>query len=274
MSYFQSILLGIVQGLTEFLPISSSAHLVLFPYLLGWQIPAGEAFVFDVLVQVATLVAVIVFFWRVLVDMAVAFVKGIWKRQPFADPLARQAWLILLATIPAGLAGLLLKGLVEEAFSSPAAVGFFMLITAGLLVIAERFGKRSRELEQINWKDSLFIGVFQAIAIFPGISRSGSTITGGMLRNLQRPPAARFAFLMSIPIMLAAGLLASLDMAKVPNISQQLPVFLAGFIAAGITGYLVIRWLLRYLINHTLYIFSIYCAIVGLLTLATTLLIR
>jgi len=267
MTIIQSILLGIVQGLTEFLPISSSAHLVFVPYLLNWEIPPGQAFVFDVLVQVATLVAVIVYFWRDLVAIIKAVITGLIKKTPFADPTARLGWMILVATVPAGLAGLLLKDAVESAFGSPRITALFMFLTAGLLVLAERVGKRTRTLDTLNWKDAVWIGFFQAISIFPGVSRSGSTISGGMTRNLERPASARFAFLMSIPIMLAAGLLASLDFVRTPDLGSSILIFIPGLIAAAVTGYLAIRWLLRFLNQHTLYDFAIYCVALGLFVL-------
>jgi undecaprenyl-diphosphatase len=263
MSLLQSLLLGIIQGLTEFLPISSSAHLVIIPYLFNWQIPAQEAFVFDVLVQVATLVGVIAYFWSDLIAIASAFLRGLWQRQPFADPQARVGWYLILATLPAGLVGLALKDLVEQAFSNPTGAAGFLLLTAGLLLVAERVGKRQRGVEEINWKDALWMGVAQALSIFPGVSRSGATITGGMLRDLKRPDAARFSFLMSIPIMLAAGLLAGKDLLNVPNFTSLLPVFIPGFIAAAVTGYLAIRWLLDYLTHKPLYVFSIYCTLLA-----------
>ncbi len=267
MNIFQSILLGIVQGLTEFIPVSSSAHLVIVPYLFNLKIPADQAFVFDVLVQVATLVAVLAYFWRDLVSIVKAMVTGLAKKAPFGSFEARLGWLLILATIPAGILGLLLKSAVEKAFDSPSATAVFLFVTAGLLVVAEKVGKRNRPLDSLDWKDALWVGLFQAIAIFPGISRSGATITGGMTRNFDRPPAARFAFLMSIPVMLAAGLMASFDMAKIPNLGSTLLVFIPGFIVAAVTGYLVIRWLLRYLVQHTLYDFAIYCVALGIITL-------
>ncbi len=274
MTIFQSILLGIVQGLTEFLPISSSGHLVIVPHLFGWQIPAGDAFVFDVLVQVATLLAVITFFWKDIIAILQAFISGILKRQPFADPLAREGWFIILATIPAGVIGLALKSSVEAAFTSLTATAIFLFFTAALLLVAERVGKRVRNVNNLSWKDAIWIGLFQAMAIFPGVSRSGATITGGMTRDLERPASARISFLMSIPIMLAAGLAASVDMMKVPDVSSQLLTFIPGFITAAIVGYLAIRWLLGYLTRHPLYVFSIYCALAGLLALGLSLLGR
>jgi undecaprenyl-diphosphatase len=268
MTIIQSIILGIVQGLTEFLPISSSGHLVIVPYLLGWDIPHLDAFLFDVLVQVATLIAVFAYFWKDLADIFTAFFHGLRMLEPFTDPLSRLGWYIIIATIPAGLAGVVLKDVIQGAFSNPTITGIFMLFTAFLLLIAEFVGKRDRSMDNINWKDSLWIGLFQSLALFPGISRSGSTITGGMTRNLKRPTAARFSFLISIPIMLVAGLVALDDLSQVPHLDTLLPTFIPGFIAAAVTGYLAIRWLLRYLTNHPLYVFSIYCALLGLITIA------
>lgn len=269
MTILQSILLGIIQGLTEFLPVSSSAHLVLVPYLAGWNIPVEVAFVFDVLVQVATLIGVISFFWKDLIAILSAMWRGLISRKPFENSTARLGWLLILATIPAGLFGLLIKEIIETAFSNPIMTAIFLFGTALLLVVAEIIGKRTRSLSQLSTVDAIWIGVFQAIAIFPGISRSGASITGGMTRNLDRPDAARFSFLLSIPIMLAAGVLAGGDLATSSELTALLPVFIPGFITAGIVGYLSIRWLLKYVINHTFYVFAWYCIVLG----GTTLLI-
>ncbi len=271
MSILQAIILGIIQGLTEFLPVSSSAHLVLTPYLLGWKIPAQEAFIFNVLVQVASLVAVIAYFWSDLMAILRAWVSGLIQRKPFADPQARLGWLLILATIPAGLVGLLIRDQIEQAFANPVATAFFLFVTAAMLAAAEYFSQRKRELEQLNWKDALWIGLAQAISVFPGVSRSGATISGGIARGLERPASARFAFLMSIPIMLAAGLLASLDMVKIPGVANMLPVFIPGLIASAIVSYFAIRWLLKYLMQRSLYIFAIYCAALGTVVLVFSL---
>lgn len=267
MTLLQSILLGIVQGLTEFLPISSSAHLVLVPHLLEWEIPHEEAFIFDVLVQVASLAAVILFFRGDLVRMAHSMLKGIQSRSPFADLDARLGWLILLATLPAGLIGLVLKDLVELAFASPRATALSLWVTAGLLTAAEYLGSRGRSLQVLNWKDALWVGLAQAAAVFPGISRSGATISGGMLRGLERQAAARFAFLMSIPIMLAAGVVSSGDLLAIPDYAGYLPIFIPGFLASAVVSYLSIRWLLVYLARSSLYLFAAYCAGLGTLVI-------
>ncbi len=267
MNILQAIVLGIVQGLTEFLPISSSAHLVIVPFLLGWHFPEDQSFVFNVLVQMGTLLAVIIYFWHDLVEIIVAFVQGIIHLKPFETSESRLGWLLILATIPAGALGFLLQKSVEAAFTSPLMTGFFLLLTAALLVLAEIIGKRTRSLRDLNWKDALWIGFAQVISIFPGVSRSGSTIAGGMTRNLDRELSARFAFLMSIPIMLAAGGLSLFDTFKTPGLSSFLPIVAVGFIAAAIVGYLSIRWLLRFLTHRPLYVFAVYCTLAGVITI-------
>ena len=269
MNIFQSIILGLVQGITEFLPVSSSAHLVIVPYLFQWNIPTTQAFVFDVLVQVASLFGVFAFFWRDILAIVRSMFAGIMSKQPFAEQDARLGWFLILASIPAGLAGLFLKDMVEQAFNNPSITAFFLLITASLLVLAEKVGKRNRSIEGMSWKDSVIIGIFQAIAIFPGISRSGATITGGMIRDFERPPAARFAFLMSIPIMLAAGFLGGIDLLEIPDLSSLLPVFIPGFITSAVVSYFAIGWLLRFLNRYPLYVFAIYCVGLSLLTFIT-----
>jgi len=263
--------LGIIQGFTEFLPISSSAHLVIAPYLLNWRIPAQEGFIFDVLVQLGTLLAVIVYFRKDLYRIILGVINGLIHKRPFSEPDARMGWLLVLATIPALIAGLLFKDPVERAFGNPTAAALFLLVTAAFLVIAERLGKRTRQLLSITWLDALIAGIFQAVSLLPGISRSGSTITGGMLRDIDRPSAARFSFLMSVPVMIGAGVIAVADLLHIPSFSQQIPTLIAGFIAAVVVGYLSIRWLLAYLVKRPLYLFAIYCLAVSITVLVFTL---
>lgn len=267
MTIWQSIFLGILQGLTEFLPISSSGHLVVIPYLLGWQFGEKEAFVFNVLIQVATLIAVIAFFWKDLWLISRSWVHGLASKSPFGTFESRMGWYLILASLPAGLVGFLFKGFFEKTFSNPLAGGVFLIGTAGLLLIGEKVGKRNRILEELDGRDALLIGCFQILALFPGISRSGSTITGGMLRNLDRSTAARFSFLMAVPIMLAAGVVAILDLFTLPNLLDILPSFILGFIASAVVGYLSIRWLIGYLTRRSLYLFSIYCTTLACITM-------
>jgi undecaprenyl-diphosphatase len=267
MTLIQSIILGIVQGLTEFLPISSSAHLVLIPNLLGWHIPEAQVFPFGVLVQMGTLIAVILYFWSDLWKIIKAFVKGLIDRKPFEDPNARLGWYLILATVPAVISGMLLKSKVEAAFNDPNATAYFLFGTAALLVLAETLGKRTRNLMSMTWFDALWMGLFQAISIFPGISRSGSTIAGGMTRNMDRPSAARFSFLMSIPVMLGAGVVSLSDVLKVPDLASFVPKILVGIVVALLVGYLSIHWLLGFLTKRSFYWFALYCVLFASLIL-------
>ncbi len=272
MTIIQSIILGTIQGLTEFFPISSSAHLVIAPYLLGWNIPAQEGFIFDVLVQLGTLLAVIIYFRKDLVRIIRAMIEGVIRRKPFEAPESRLGWLLALATLPAILAGLLFKNLVQRAFGSPLAAGLFLAGTAVLLIIAEWLGKRLRKMDSLTWLDALLVGIFQAVALLPGISRSGATISGGMLRNFDRQTAARFSFLMMVPVMIGAGGLAVGDLVRSPSFSGQVLTLLVGFIVAAVVGYLSIRWLLSYIIKRPLYVFAVYCLLACLVVVTVTFL--
>lgn len=270
MSLIQSIILGIIQGLTEFLPISSSAHLVIFPYLLEWTLDQDKAFIFNILIQLGTLLAVIIYFWSDLMAILRSVIQGIKDKTPFKEAESRLGWLIVLGTIPAGLAGLLLKDVVEELFNSPAITAILLSCTAILLILAELLTKKEKSLEKLTWKDSLLVGVFQALAIFPGISRSGATISGGLFKGYTREAATRYSFLLSIPIMLAAGLLSVIDLVKSEFFLDFLPTLLLGFVIAGVIGYLSIRWLLGYVKKNSFFGFAIYCIVIATVTLVVS----
>jgi undecaprenyl-diphosphatase len=271
MSIIHAILLGIIQGLTEFIPVSSTAHLLISQRLLGMG-TGSEVFTFTVLVQLGTLLALIVYYWVDLWAIGRAWLLDIWhgivlRRRPlFANSQARLGWYLLLGTVPAAVAGVLLKHLVEAMFRTPLIEAMIrLLITAILLFVAEVVGQRNRTLIDVNWKDSLWVGVAQVLSVFPGASRSGSTITGGMIRGFDRPSAARFAFLLSVPIMLAAGGYETLDLLRSEYVSRSLlPSILIGILVAAIVGYMAIHWLLRYLMRRPLFVFAIYCIIVVL----------
>jgi len=226
--------------------------------------PGDATFAFLVLVQMGTIVSLVVYFWEDLLALIKAFFA-----KPFSTQENRLGWYILIATIPALLAGVLLNDAVEALFMYPLIEASIRLFTAALLMsLAEYFGKRTRSLENMNWIDSLFVGVMQILAVFPGASRSGTTISAGLFRGFDRPSAARFAFLISIPVMVAAGAYEFLDVLKMTDLSSFLPVLAVGFITAAIVGWLAIKWLMKYLSNHSLYVFAIYCAIMGSLILA------
>ncbi len=273
MTIIQAIILGILQGLTEFLPISSSGHLVILPHFLNWELPLKEAFIFDVLVQIGTLIAVIAYFWKDLIRIVDEFFKQLFKGTPFATHEARLGWLLIIATIPAGLAGILLKDLVENAFSSPLFAGIGLLVTAILLILGEKISQNLGDLQDITLPTALVMGIMQALALFPGVSRSGATMSGGMARNLKRVAAGRFSFLMSIPIMLAAGGLSTYELiTEVPDLASFLPTMAIGFITSMVVGYIAIRWLLKFITHHSLIYFAIYCILLGGITILVQLL--
>ena len=264
MSPPQAIILGLLQGATEFIPVSSSGHLVLVPWLLGWAEP-GLAF--DAVVHWGTLLAIGGYFWRDIALLASAWLQG-WHARSWTEPHARLAWLILLGTLPAVVLGLLLEGWFEALFSAPPAVAGFLLATGLLLIVSERLGRRERGEEQLQWLDALFIGLGQAVAIAPGISRSGATIGVGLLRGMRREAAARFSFLLAIPVVLGAGLVEVAQLvASGPAEGEWLTLAL-GFITAAASGYLSIRFLLRYLRRRSLYLFALYCCAAGFIALA------
>lgn len=268
MNLIQAVILGIIQGITEFLPISSSAHLVILPFFLGWQLPAKETFIFDVLVQIGTLVAVIFYFRKDLLAIVVAFFKQLFAGTPFATHDARMGWLLIAATIPAGLAGVFFSDIIEAAFSSPLMVGIALLVTAVLMILAEKISQNLGDEHDVTLSTALIMGLMQSLALFPGISRSGATISGGMMRHLRREAAGKFSFLMSIPIMLAAGALSTYQMVtEVLDLGAFLPIMAVGFITAMVVGYIAIRWLLKFLVNNSLIYFSIYCIILGSVTI-------
>ena len=283
MNLLTSFLLGIIQGLTEFIPVSSTAHLLIGQTLLG--IPWDNAtFSFLVLVQLGTMISLIVYFWKELWEILRAMFSPVsyqkphdtekedneaYKKRKRSTANAKLGWCILIATIPALLAGYFLKGDVEALFRQPLLEAAIRLFAAAILmVLAEWVGKRSRRLRSITWLDALVIGLFQVLAVFPGASRSGTTISGGMLRGFHRRSAARFAFLMSVPVMLAAGGYKMFDVLKMPELTSFLLPMAVGFVSAGVIGWFVVKWLLGYLTRHSLYPFAAYCAVVGAICLA------
>lgn len=264
MTIIQALILGIVQGATEFLPISSSGHLVLVPWILGWEFNAQSAFIFDVLVQWGTLGAVIAYFWTDLWNILRAALFSLMGRAAWTDPQVRTAWLVVLASLPAALLGIAFKEIVSDAFDAPLIVSILLLVTSGLLHTGERLGSRDRSILDLKPLDAIIIGLAQSAALFPGISRSGSTIAGGLSRHLTRLEAARFSFIMSVPVMLGAGLVAIYDLTQLADFQSQIGPLVVGFLAAAVVGYLSIRWLLGYLTSHSMRIFVVYCVLIGL----------
>jgi undecaprenyl-diphosphatase len=270
-TWFQAVVLGIVQGATEFLPVSSSGHLVLVPWLLGWQLEGQVFFPFSVVVHWGTVAAVILSMRSDLASVLAAAVRSLIVRRPLGTSESRLAWMLVLASLPAALAGLLFGEQVEQAFGEPRTVGLLLLATATILLIGERLGQRERGLDELGASDSLVVGFGQALALFPGISRSGATISVGLSRGLARVAAARFSFMLAVPIMIGAGAVALLDLAEESSTGVDLSPLLIGFMSAAAVGTLAIRWLLRYLSSGSLHRFAVYCALVGGLTVVLSL---
>jgi undecaprenyl-diphosphatase len=256
---FQAIVLGIVQGLTEFLPISSSGHLIVVPYLLGWHDAFIDSLAFSVMLHIATLLALLIYFrddWLRLIPAGLAAIRD---RSLRDDPDRRLAWLLAVATIPAVVVGVVLNDPIENAFREARLVAVTLVIGAVILFLADRLGSKTRRIESISFPLAIGIGAAQALALVPGVSRSGISISAGLFAGLDRESAARFAFLMATPITAGAGLW-ELRKVLVGEAGVDLPIvpLLAGMVAALIAGLLAIAVLLRYLRTHGLGIFVAY----------------
>lgn len=308
MTILQAVLLGIIQGATEFIPVSSSAHLVLVPWLLKWPNP-GLAF--DTVLHLGTLLAVLAVFWRDFYTLASAWVRGMAgmvaglhpepgfylgqsksSRSCFLEMLrcaqhdvrlgfaenetdaaqVRLAWWILLGTIPAALVGALWEEQFEALFHSPAHVSALLFVTGLWLMLAERFGNKSRVVEDLRWWQPLLIGMAQGWAIAPGISRSGATIGAGLLLGLQREAATRFSFLLATPIIFGAGVLQVKRLLASPNLDTALLPLTLGFWGAFFSGYACIRFLLDFVKKRGMQVFAVYCFLAGFATCVVYLL--
>jgi undecaprenyl-diphosphatase len=253
----QAILLGIVQGLTEFLPVSSSGHLLLGQYFLGLD-PDRFGLPFDVALHMGTLVAVVSFFWRDLLRMAFAFFRSFSHRDLANDPDQRMAYLIIASTVPAALIGFLFEGFFEETVRSPWVVVFNFVLIGVLFIVGEVVGTRTRRASKLGFGEAVGIGFAQAAALVPGVSRSGATITLGLFLGLRREEAARFSFLMSVPIIAGAGGLELGEVISDGMDAAQSLLFVVGFLTSAAVGYVTIRFLLNYLTNHSLRAFAFY----------------
>jgi undecaprenyl-diphosphatase len=255
----QAVVLGIVQGLTEFLPISSAAHLILVPQVLGWDDPFINSPAFDVMLHMGTLVALLAYFWRDLWRYLLAFLAVLRERRLDGDPDRKIAVLLAASTIPAAVIGVLLEDFIDTFFRvEPLYVCLLLVVGAGILFVAERAARHTRHIEDLRIVDALGIGLAQALALFPGISRSGITISAGLFLGLERAAAARFAFLMGTPIIAGAGLWKTRELVTGGAGTFEPLVLLAGVIASALSGLAAIWFLLRYLQNHSTDVFVIY----------------
>jgi undecaprenyl-diphosphatase len=268
----QAIVLGIVQGLTEFLPVSSSGHLIVVPTLLGWDDPFIESLAFSVMLHIATLLALLLYFrndWLRLIPAGLAAIRD---RSLRDDPDRRLAWLLVVATVPAVIAGVALNDAIETVFRDARLVALTLVVGAAILFLADRLGPRTRRLEDVTFPVAFGIGAAQALALVPGVSRSGISISAGLFAGLDRESAARFAFLMATPITAGAGLW-ELRKVLAGEAGVDLPIvpLLAGMLASLVAGLLAITVLLRYLRSHGLGVFVVYRLAVAALFLVAWL---
>jgi len=265
MNILESIILGIVQGLTEFLPISSSGHLILLHDLFHWQ--TADNLTFDVFLHWGTLVALIIFFYKDIIRYLKAFLKSLSQWDIKNDLDQKIAWLILISMIPAVIIGCFLEKVIDVLFRTSFAVAIFLILIAFVFFIVEKFSQKQKDLSSLNWSKALIFGFAQAVALIPGVSRSGITISTGLGLKLKREVAARFSFLMSIPVVFAAGLKKIYDLKDITLNNQEIMLYLVGFLSTVLVGYFCIKFLLNYLKSHTLNIFAYYRLILGALVL-------
>ena len=255
MNLIQAIVLGAVQGLTEFLPISSTAHLIIIPKFLGWEDPG---LTFDVALHLGTLVALLIFFWREWLHL---FQSGIdYARGRSRDPLL---WYIIVATIPGGIAGLLFEKKADRDLRDLRIIAAALILLALVLVVAELKGRKRKDIGQISFSDAVIVGCAQALAIVPGVSRSGVTITAGLFREMKRDAAARFSFFLSTPLIAGAIAKKGLEIAKEGLPSAEVLPFIAGVVVSAIVGFAAIKILLTFLQNHSTFVFVYYRVALG-----------
>jgi undecaprenyl-diphosphatase len=261
-SAIEAIVLGLVQGLTEFLPISSSGHLRIVPALLGWEDPGAA---FTAVIQLGTMAAVLLYFRHDLWRIANAFLREL--RVPFRQRSheANLGWFIVLGTIPISVFGVIFSDQIESGARDLYLIGSALILFSFVMLAAERFATRQRHISELNGRDGAFIGFAQALALIPGVSRSGATISAGLFRGFDRAAAARYSFLLSVPAVVLSGLYELRDIGEGETASAAATVIAT--LAAFVSGYAAIAWLLRYLASHTLDIFVAYRIPLGILVL-------
>lgn len=267
MNILQGIIIGIVQGLTEFLPVSSSAHLIFIQKLLGVE----SSLAFDTFLHLGSLLAVLIFFRADIYKMLNAWlfslediVKHRFKEGFYEDPYKRLAWYVILATIPVGIVGIFFESQIDALFAGALYVpGFFLFVTGTILYLSQRIASGQIDMSHMGWAQSLFMGLGQACAIMPGLSRSGTTIAAGLVAGLDKEFAAKFSFILSIPAIFGAFLVQLKDIGL--SMSGDGAAIILGFVAAFVSGYLAIKWLLDLIQNKSLDIFAFYCWIVGVI---------
>ena len=265
MSWFEAIILGMAQGLTEFLPVSSTGHLRIIPAFFGWEDPGA---MFTAVIQLGTMVAVVIYFWRDVLRILIAWKASLRDRSRRGELDARMGWYVLLATIPIGIAGLAFRDQIESGARNLYLIGTVLIVLGLILAVADRVGRRVRDIDDVTTRDAVWVGLAQALALVPGTSRSGATITAGLFLGLNREAAARFSFLLSIPAVVLSGLYGLTDL--VGDDSADLGSLLIATVVAFIFGYISIAFLLRWLTSHTMTIFVVYRIVLGAVVIALT----
>ena len=275
MPLYQVIVLAIVQSLTEFLPISSTAHLREVPLLLGWDNPALNSLDFDIALHLGTLAALVGYFFRDWIQLAAQAFGLKYEYDPALGRNRRLLWLLAIATIPVGALGYVFKDQAEGPWRNSLVIGTMLIVVGLVMYLAELVGQFKRDIGQVSFADSMVIGVAQALAIVPGVSRSGITISAGLMRHLDRHAAARFSFLLSTPALAGAALKAFLDLRKHGGLSpeMQIPV-IVGVLVSAVTGWIVIAFFLRFLRTHTLRFFVYYRIVFGIIVIALAIFVR
>lgn len=264
MNIIISILLGIVQGLTEFLPVSSSGHLVFLHDVLSLE--SIDDLTFDVALHFGTLIALVIFFYKDIIRYLRAFLKSFVKWNLKNDQDQKIAWLILFSMVPAALVGFFFEDIIKNIFRSPLSVAIILIFVSFLFFIAEKYSRKQKTLASLNWLKVLIIGLAQAVALIPGVSRSGITIIVGLGYNLKRETAARFSFLMSIPIVFAAAMKKFYD-ASLLAVGDSILIYFLGFLSSAIIGYFCIKYFLQFVKKYSLNWFAYYRIILGLIIL-------
>jgi undecaprenyl-diphosphatase len=267
MNTLQAIAFGAVQGVTEFLPISSTAHLILLPAFMGWDDPG---LTFDVALHVGTFLAVVVYFAKDLWQLTKAWFQSLVRRDP-SDPYQRLAWMIVAATMPAAVVGILAEKWVESTLRSPLIVGFSLLIVAVAILLVDRRDNEGRHWKELGFVDAMLIGCGQAAALIPGFSRSGSTMLVGLLRGMERSAAARISFLLGTPIIFGSAVFKLRDLRHTPLPPEAFSAFAVGIVTSAVVGYACIHFLLGYLARKPLKVFMIYRIAVGILVIGLSL---
>ncbi len=255
----QALIMGLVQGLTEFIPVSSSGHLILVPWAMGWTDPFINSLAFDVMLHMGTLLALILYFWRDWLTLIPAGLASIRDRSLRDDPDRKMAWLLVVATIPAVLVGPLLTDTIESWVREPARVAAMLCVGAAILWLADRWGSKVREMEEMTFGGALGIGIAQVVALVPGISRSGVSIAAGLFEGLSREAAARFSFLMATPVVAGAGLWEARKLLTgEAGENPEMRLVLIGFVAAATSGVLAIHFMLEFLRRRPVTLFVVY----------------